>query len=297
VLGGTLTARLTRVMDRRAATQQPRGAKTFFEVMPPVSVPDPSREQLRKEIETAIGGPLGHEEADHFRPAYPLATFSFCEMDDDSWPCTPVTAAVDGVMQHVDELFTRARKMREAAEEMACNVESLTSDLDAAGSTNETLLKLVRARDAQIIELTAAVAEKEAQRARLKKLYSDTHRELNLLHDAYDGDADDEEFCARCAAGVDSSEHHAKCVVAGHALDGESASPLGVEGGAFAMRSTDRAMQVQRETTEAAESLGATIPQAVIDNNPAVAAMLGFVGNYQPGDLQRAITTERGDGR
>lgn len=36
-------------------------------------------------------------------------------------------------------------------------------------------------------------------------------------------DVDDEEFCARCYAGVDSSEHHEKCVVTGHAEDGESA--------------------------------------------------------------------------
>lgn len=34
---------------------------------------------------------------------------------------------------------------------------------------------------------------------------------------------DDEEFCARCFAGVDSPEHHEKCVIRGYAYDGESA--------------------------------------------------------------------------
>jgi len=34
---------------------------------------------------------------------------------------------------------------------------------------------------------------------------------------------DPEEFCDRCAAGVDSDEHHGKCVVTGFAEDGESA--------------------------------------------------------------------------
>jgi hypothetical protein len=38
-----------------------------------------------------------------------------------------------------------------------------------------------------------------------------------------DEDVDDEESCARCYAGVDSSEHHEKCVLTGHAHDGESA--------------------------------------------------------------------------
>lgn len=32
-----------------------------------------------------------------------------------------------------------------------------------------------------------------------------------------------EEFCARCGAGVSSDEHHGKCVVTGHAIDGEAA--------------------------------------------------------------------------
>lgn len=36
-------------------------------------------------------------------------------------------------------------------------------------------------------------------------------------------EGDTEEFCSRCYAGVDSSEHHNKCVVTGHAEDGESA--------------------------------------------------------------------------
>jgi hypothetical protein len=36
---------------------------------------------------------------------------------------------------------------------------------------------------------------------------------------------DDEQFYARCFAGVDSDEHHGKCVVTGHAEDGESAAP------------------------------------------------------------------------
>jgi hypothetical protein len=40
-----------------------------------------------------------------------------------------------------------------------------------------------------------------------------------------DQDEDDEEFCARCLAGVDSDEHHGKCVESGHAQDGESAAP------------------------------------------------------------------------
>lgn len=34
---------------------------------------------------------------------------------------------------------------------------------------------------------------------------------------------DDEEFCCRCAAGVDSSEHVEKCVRTGRAEIGESA--------------------------------------------------------------------------
>lgn len=34
---------------------------------------------------------------------------------------------------------------------------------------------------------------------------------------------DDEQFCVRCYAGVDSDEHHTKCVAAGLAEDGESA--------------------------------------------------------------------------
>jgi hypothetical protein len=34
---------------------------------------------------------------------------------------------------------------------------------------------------------------------------------------------DDEQFCSRCAAGVDSSEHVEKCVRTGHAEIGESA--------------------------------------------------------------------------
>lgn len=34
---------------------------------------------------------------------------------------------------------------------------------------------------------------------------------------------DPEEFCDRCFAGVDSPEHHEKCVTTGHALDGEPA--------------------------------------------------------------------------
>lgn len=33
---------------------------------------------------------------------------------------------------------------------------------------------------------------------------------------------DDEEFCDNCMAGVDSDEHHGKCVVTGLAEDGES---------------------------------------------------------------------------
>lgn len=39
-------------------------------------------------------------------------------------------------------------------------------------------------------------------------------------------DIDNEEFCPRCRAGVDSDEHHAKCVDTGHALDGEPAEAL-----------------------------------------------------------------------
>jgi hypothetical protein len=34
---------------------------------------------------------------------------------------------------------------------------------------------------------------------------------------------DDEEFCSRCLAGVDSSEHYEKCVNPGYAEIGESA--------------------------------------------------------------------------
>jgi len=34
---------------------------------------------------------------------------------------------------------------------------------------------------------------------------------------------DDEQFCNRCFAGVESSEHHEKCVVNLYADDGESA--------------------------------------------------------------------------
>lgn len=41
---------------------------------------------------------------------------------------------------------------------------------------------------------------------------------------AEEDDADPEEFCDRCYAGVDSDEHHEKCVVIGIAEDGESAS-------------------------------------------------------------------------
>jgi hypothetical protein len=44
-----------------------------------------------------------------------------------------------------------------------------------------------------------------------------------------DDKATEEEFCARCAAGVDSPEHHARCVVTGHAHDGESAYGLRYE--------------------------------------------------------------------
>lgn len=45
-----------------------------------------------------------------------------------------------------------------------------------------------------------------------------------------DTDDDPEEFCSRCYAGVDSSEHHEKCVAHGFAEDGESASqPVQVE--------------------------------------------------------------------
>jgi hypothetical protein len=36
-------------------------------------------------------------------------------------------------------------------------------------------------------------------------------------------DLDNEEFCSRCLAGVDSTEHHEKCVITGYAHDGESA--------------------------------------------------------------------------
>lgn len=38
-----------------------------------------------------------------------------------------------------------------------------------------------------------------------------------------DDEIDPEVFCPRCAAGVDSSEHHEKCVLSGHAADGEPA--------------------------------------------------------------------------
>lgn len=36
-------------------------------------------------------------------------------------------------------------------------------------------------------------------------------------------DLDPEEFCSRCYAGVDSTEHHEKCVVTDWGIDGESA--------------------------------------------------------------------------
>lgn len=48
-------------------------------------------------------------------------------------------------------------------------------------------------------------------------------RDVDDVGGVADDDFDDEEFCARCYAGVDSSEHHEKCVLSGHAEDGESA--------------------------------------------------------------------------
>lgn len=45
-----------------------------------------------------------------------------------------------------------------------------------------------------------------------------------VIGDRVTGSKDEEEFCSRCFAGVDSNEHHEKCVVAGHAEDGESAA-------------------------------------------------------------------------
>jgi hypothetical protein len=60
------------------------------------------------------------------------------------------------VMPVVDELLTRARCMWAAAEAMAANVQTLTAEL----------------------------ATKEAERARLRKLYSDSVREINILNDS-----------------------------------------------------------------------------------------------------------------
>ena len=37
---------------------------------------------------------------------------------------------------------------------------------------------------------------------------------------------DPERFCDRCAAGVTSNEHHEKCVVSGHAIDGQDVNPI-----------------------------------------------------------------------
>lgn len=230
------------------------------------AVPDPARAQLRLEIVEAIAAALGL--------AWPSDV-------DEAEAFEVVDKAV---MPVVDELLARARHMREAAEAMAANLESQWFDLDGvagelilrkeqldtASSTNKTLLKLLHARDAQVVELTVAVTEKETERARLKKLYSDTHRELNLLHDAYDGDADDEVFCARCAAGVDSPEHHARCVVTGHAVDGETAEPAPL-----------------------------AIPAPVVDNDPAAADVLNLLRNRQARDLQHVARrqAEQGGGR
>lgn len=43
--------------------------------------------------------------------------------------------------------------------------------------------------------------------------------------------SDDEQFCPRCLAGVASDEHHGKCVVGGHAEDGEPARPYVLRSG------------------------------------------------------------------
>jgi hypothetical protein len=100
------------------------------------AVPDPASAQLRTEIVQAVAKVL-----------------------EDIVDQDEALEVVDkAVMPVVDELLARARYMREAAELLSRNVESLAADLDSASSSNETLLKLVKARDAQIAELTKPVA-------------------------------------------------------------------------------------------------------------------------------------------
>jgi hypothetical protein len=75
------------------------------------SVPDPAREQLRGEIEKAAG---------------PWILTCGVTLDQKNTTAAGIARAV---MPVVDELLARSRCMREAAEQMAVNVESLTADL------------------------------------------------------------------------------------------------------------------------------------------------------------------------
>ncbi|MCU1687828.1 MAG: hypothetical protein JWQ81_8567 [Amycolatopsis sp.] len=128
---GDFTARLNRAMAQHAVSEQPIGAQSFFEIV----TPDPANAQLRLDIVQAIAAAIGLDWATDV---------------DQSEAFEVVDKAV---MPVVDELLARARYMREAAELLSRHVETLAADLDSASSSNETLLKLVKARDAQIAEV------------------------------------------------------------------------------------------------------------------------------------------------
>jgi hypothetical protein len=129
-------ASLNRAMEQHAVSEQPIGAQSFFEIV----TPDPANAQLRLDIVQAIAAAIGLDWATDV---------------DQSEAFDVVDKAV---MPIVDELAARARYMREAAELLSRNVESLAADLDAADSTNRNLHKLLQARDAQVAELTKTSA-------------------------------------------------------------------------------------------------------------------------------------------
>lgn len=65
---------------------------------------------------------------------------------------------------------------------------------------------------------------------------------------------DPERFCSRCFAGVDSDEHHAKCVATGYADDGQSA-PNGAPTGAQKRGPAEPSLVALDEQIHAAERI------------------------------------------
>lgn len=100
-------ARLNQTMEQHAVSQLPLGAQTYFEIVgpiPPAPAPSPAREQLWAAISKAFND------------------------DTELDPTGDDVARI--VMPFADELLARAHYMREAAELLARNVETLAAERD-----------------------------------------------------------------------------------------------------------------------------------------------------------------------